>query len=36
VYVPLHDVLPMVNPNDVVLGGWDISSMNLADAMARA
>jgi len=26
----------MVNPNDVVLGGWDISSINLADAMARA
>lgn len=26
----------MVDPNDLVLGGWDISSMNLGDAMKRA
>ncbi|KAM0866704.1 hypothetical protein ACQ4PT_042453 [Festuca glaucescens] len=26
----------VVNPNDIVFGGWDISSMNLADAMGRA
>ena len=25
-----------VNPDDVVFGGWDISNLNLADAMARA
>ncbi|MBA0832711.1 hypothetical protein Goarm_017082 [Gossypium armourianum] len=25
-----------VNPEDIVFGGWDISDMNLADAMARA
>lgn len=25
-----------VNPNDIVLGGWDISSMNLAEGMTRA
>ena len=25
VYVPISDVLPMVHPNDLVLGGWDIS-----------
>lgn len=25
-----------VNPDDIVFGGWDISDMNLADAMARA
>jgi len=25
-----------VSPNDIVLGGWDISNMNLADAMDRA
>jgi len=29
-------VLPMVHPNDLVIGGWDISGMNLADAMDRA
>jgi len=36
IYVPFSSLLPMVNPNDVVLGGWDISKMNLKDAMARA
>ena len=25
-----------VHPNDIAIDGWDISSMNLADAMARA
>ncbi|XP_064457877.1 inositol-3-phosphate synthase 1-A-like [Ornithodoros turicata] len=36
VYVPMKDILPMVDPNDVIFDGWDISSMNLADAMTRA
>lgn len=36
VNIPFHDVLPMVHPNDLVIGGWDISSMNLAEAMDRA
>lgn len=36
VFIPMKDVVPMVNPNDLVLDGWDISSMNLADAMERA
>ncbi|KAL3695348.1 hypothetical protein R1sor_009424 [Riccia sorocarpa] len=36
IYVPFKSLLPLVDPNDVILGGWDISSMNLADAMARA
>jgi myo-inositol-1-phosphate synthase len=35
VFVPFHGILPMVNPNDLVVGGWDISSMNLAAAMER-
>jgi myo-inositol-1-phosphate synthase len=26
----------MVEPNDIVVSGWDISSLNLADAMERA
>ena len=34
--VPFHDMLPMVHPNDLVVGGWDISAMNLSDAMDRA
>ncbi|KAK9421441.1 putative inositol-3-phosphate synthase [Seiridium unicorne] len=36
VNIPFNDVLPMVHPNDLVIGGWDISSMNLADSMDRA
>ncbi|XP_046367595.1 inositol-3-phosphate synthase 1-B-like [Haliotis rufescens] len=36
VYVPLNQLMPMLNPNDIIFDGWDISSMNLGDAMARA
>jgi len=36
IYVPMKDMMPMVNPDDLCVGGWDISSMNLADAMDRA
>ncbi|KAK6451789.1 hypothetical protein ACSS6W_006492 [Trichoderma asperelloides] len=34
--IPFHSLLPMVHPNDLVIGGWDISSMDLAQAMDRA
>ena len=36
IFLPLNQILPLVNPNDIVVGGWDISKMNLADAMRRA
>jgi len=36
VHVPFKALLPMVEPTDVVLGGWDISSANLKDAMERS
>ncbi len=36
VHLPLKDLLPMVNPNDLVIGGWDISARPLGDAMAAA
>ena len=36
VFVPMSRVLPLVHPNDLVLGGWDISAMPLGDAMKRA
>ncbi|KAG9879195.1 myo-inositol-1-phosphate synthase, partial [Aureobasidium melanogenum] len=36
IYVPFNELLPMVNPNDLVIGGWDISSMNIAESMDRA
>lgn len=34
--IPLHQLLPMVHPNDLVVGGWDISGLNLAESMDRA
>jgi myo-inositol-1-phosphate synthase len=36
VYIPLRDVLPMVHPNDIIIGGWDINKANLYDAMIRS
>ncbi|EDO40192.1 predicted protein [Nematostella vectensis] len=36
VHIPMKDLLPMVNPDDIVFDGWDISSFNMADAMKRA
>ncbi|CEG42668.1 inositol-3-phosphate synthase [Plasmopara halstedii] len=36
VYIPFHNLLPMAAPNDLVIGGWDISSLNMAEAMKRA
>ena len=35
-YAPFSSLLPMVHPNDIVWGGWDINGLNLADAMERA
>lgn len=29
-------MLPMVNPDNIEIDGWDISDMNLAEAMIRA
>lgn len=36
VYIPFKDVLPLVDPCDLYLDGWDISGMDLASAMKRA
>ncbi|XP_073402243.1 inositol-3-phosphate synthase 1 [Dendrobates tinctorius] len=36
VHIPFCDLLPMVHPNDIIFDGWDISCLNLADAMKRA
>jgi len=36
VYIPMKSMLPMVNPDAIVWGGWDINSTNLGDAMKRA
>lgn len=34
--MPLKNMLPMLNPEEIVLGGWDINGANLAEAMERA
>ncbi|WFD23339.1 inositol-3-phosphate synthase [Malassezia equina] len=36
IWVPFSNVLPMVHPNDLVIGGWDISSLPMDQAVARA
>lgn len=36
VHLPMKDFIPMVEPNDIVVGGWDISSFNIGDSMRRA
>ena len=36
VYIPFKSVLPMCDPNNLVISGWDISSLNLAESMTRA
>ena len=32
----MREVLPLIDPTDLVVGGWDINSMDMADAMKRA
>jgi len=36
IHIPLNSILPMVNPNELVVGGWDFNSANIAEAMKRA
>ncbi|KAJ3060915.1 Myo-inositol-1-phosphate synthase [Podochytrium sp. JEL0797] len=36
VNIPFNQILPMAQPNDLVLGGWDISGADLGAAMKRA
>ena len=36
VHVPFKSLLPMVDPNSIVIDGWDINSANLYEASKRA
>lgn len=36
VFTPFRSLLPMADPNQFVLGGWDISSLNMAEVRLRA
>lgn len=33
---PINEILPMVNPNDIIVNGWDISGKNLYESCKRA
>ncbi len=35
-YMPVKDLLPMVNPCDFEISGWDISDSNLYESCKRA
>jgi myo-inositol-1-phosphate synthase len=35
VHIPFRSILPMVDPNDLVVGGWDINNADLSKAMER-
>ena len=36
VFKPIKDIMPMVNPCDFEISGWDISNLNLFEACKRA
>jgi len=36
VNVPIHDLLPMIKPTDLAIGGWDISGVDMGAALQRA
>jgi len=36
VNVPLKSLLPMLNPSDLIISGWDINGANMAQALKRA
>ena len=36
VHIPFSSILPMVHPDELVIGGWDINGANIAEAMERA
>ena len=36
VHKPVHELMPMVNPNDIKISGWDISGLNLFEAAKRS
>mmetsp|Transcript_11187 Transcript_11187/g.28339 ORF Transcript_11187/g.28339 Transcript_11187/m.28339 type:complete len:536 (-) Transcript_11187:261-1868(-) len=36
VFTPFKNMLPMVDPSQIVWGGWDINKMNLAEGMKRS
>jgi len=36
VFLPIKEIVPLVNPNDITITGWDISNLNMYEATKRA
>jgi len=36
VFAPMKAIVPLLEPNDIHISGWDINAMNIGDAMKRA
>lgn len=36
VYIGIKDFIPLIRPEDLIIDGWDISSLNLYEAVKRA
>jgi len=36
VYTPFKTLLPLVDPNELIIGGWDINKLDIYAAMKRA
>ena len=36
IVTPINSLIPMLNPNDLVIGGWDISDLNMWESSLRA
>jgi myo-inositol-1-phosphate synthase len=36
VFLAIKDLVPLVNPNDIQITGWDISDLDLYDSCKRA
>jgi myo-inositol-1-phosphate synthase len=36
IFAPLKSLLPLVDPNDLLVTGWDISGMDMGEALRRA
>ena len=35
VYVPFSSLLPMVHPDDLIIGGWDVSKQNIGEVKLK-
>lgn len=36
VFLPMKDVIPLLDPTELIVGGWDINDVDLGKAMKRA